>query len=70
MLQYVLHFPKGEKFVSLLKNADTEEGQATLDEERLRLRQLIRQQLADEALVADADEGKAKGLLRPQTVKV
>ena len=63
VLQYVLHFPKGEKYVSLLKKADNEEAQLALDKERSRLRAIVRQQLADEALVADVDEGKSKGLL-------
>lgn len=38
LLQYVLHFPKGEKYVSLLKDADDPADQARLESERARLR--------------------------------
>lgn len=60
-LQYVLHFPRGEKFVSLLKQAETPEAQEILEKERARLRALVQQSLADEALIGDEDEGKGKG---------
>ena len=58
-LEYVMNFPKGEKYISLLKEAETPEAQAHLDAERIRLRALVKKQLAEEALVADADEGRS-----------
>jgi hypothetical protein len=58
-LHYVLHFPKGEKYVSLLKQCDDGEDQERLEAERDRLRKLVQKQLAEEALVAEADEGKS-----------
>lgn len=58
-MQYVLHFPKGEKYVSLLKDAPESADQARLEAERARLRALVRQQLAEAALVAEADEGRS-----------
>lgn len=58
-LQYVIHFPKGEKYVSLLKDADTPEAQTRLEEERTRLKKLVKLQLAEMALVAEADEGRS-----------
>ncbi|GAB4819147.1 hypothetical protein N2152v2_006193 [Parachlorella kessleri] len=58
-LQYVLHFPKGEKYVSLLKEAPTPEEQQKLEAERARLRALARKQLAEAALVTEADEGRS-----------
>ena len=57
-LQYVMHFPKGEKFVSLLKNADDPESQARLEVERTRLRGLVRRQMADDMLLSEANEGR------------
>jgi hypothetical protein len=53
-----MHFPKGEKFVSLLKDAATPEAQARLDAERTRLRGLVRRQLADERLLSEVNEGR------------
>eukprot|EP00889_Picochlorum_renovo_P002257 jgi/Picre1/29287/NNA_004679.t1 len=50
-LEYVLHFPKGEKYVSLLRDADTAEAQAHLESERRRLREIVKQKLRDDAIV-------------------
>ncbi|KAL4437487.1 hypothetical protein ABPG77_003468 [Micractinium sp. CCAP 211/92] len=58
-LEYVLHFPKAEKYVSILRQADTAEAQEALDAERSRLRALVKRQLAEAALLAEADEGAA-----------
>ena len=57
VVQYVMHFPRGEKYVSILKQADSAEAQAILDAERSRLRALVRQQLAEAAMLAEPDEG-------------
>ena len=59
-LEYVLHFPKGEKYVSLLKDTDDAEAQAHLQNERERLRAIVKQQLRDEAIVNELDEGEGK----------
>lgn len=56
-LQYVLHFPKGERYVSILKDAAEPEAQAKLDAERTRLKAVIKHQLAESALLTEADEG-------------
>lgn len=56
-LEYILHFPKGEKYVSLLKDADDPEAQEHLKSERNRLRLLVKQQLRDEAIVNELNEG-------------
>ncbi|KAL6758802.1 hypothetical protein V8C86DRAFT_1411008 [Haematococcus lacustris] len=40
-LMYVRHFPAGEKYVSLLRQADSPETQAALDQERRRLHALV-----------------------------
>ncbi|KAG2484668.1 hypothetical protein HYH03_016555 [Edaphochlamys debaryana] len=58
-LQYVLNFPKGEKYVSILKNVEDPEAQKHLETERERLRGVIRMQLAEVAAVTEADEGRA-----------
>lgn len=58
-LQYVLNFPKGEKYISILKNAEEPEAQAHLETERSRLRALVKQQLAEAALLGEADEGRS-----------
>lgn len=58
-MHYVLHFPKGEKYVSILKQCDDGEDQERLEAERDRLMKLVQKQLAEEALVAEADEGKS-----------
>eukprot|EP00884_Botryococcus_braunii_P012586 jgi/Botrbrau1/21328/Bobra.0184s0038.1 len=63
-LQYVKYFPKGERYVSLLRNAEDAAGQARLDAERERLRALVRRKVADLAMVTQPDEGA--GLTRPQ----
>lgn len=59
-LEYVLHYPKGEKYVSLLKDAEDPAAQEHLIKERARLRALVKQQLAEEALLAEADEGRSR----------
>lgn len=56
-LQYVMHFPKGERYVSIVKDAAEPEAQAALLAERARLRKLIKHQMAETAMIADADEG-------------
>ena len=70
--QYVLHFPRGEKYVSLLRPAADPGAAAALDAERARLRALVRTQLAEAALLGDADEGAAlaarQGLAYPSRV--
>ena len=64
-LEYVLHFPKGEKYVSILKNSqDGPEAQKTLESERKRLRILVKKQLADEAIVNEMDEGNSRAAIR------
>ncbi len=59
VMQYVLHFPHGEKYVSIVKQADTAEAQALLDAERSRLHGLIAKQLTEAAMLAEPDEGNA-----------
>ena len=65
----MLHFPRGEKYVSLLRQAAEPGAAAALDAERARLRLLVRAQLAEAALLGDADEGAAlaarQGLAHP-----
>lgn len=56
-LQYVLHFPKGERYVSILKEAAEPEAQAKLEAERTRLKAVIKHQLAESAMLTEADEG-------------
>lgn len=56
-LQYVMHFPKGERYVSIVKGAADPAAQAKLESERKRLKAMIRQQLAESAMLAEADEG-------------
>ncbi|BDA48056.1 probable rRNA-processing protein EFG1 at N-terminal half [Coccomyxa sp. Obi] len=58
-LQYVMHFPKGEKYVSILRNAEDPAAQAALMAERERLRALVHKQQADIAMLTEADEGAA-----------
>lgn len=58
-LLYVMHFPKGEKYVSILKSCDNPEAQAALDAERHRLKVIVRKRMAEEALIAEADEGRS-----------
>jgi len=60
--QYVTHFPKEEKYVSLLRQADEPEAQASLDAQRARLRGLARARAADAALVAEPNEGRSLAL--------
>lgn len=56
-MQYVVHFPKGERYVSILKEATEPQAQVVLAAERARLKKLIKHQMAETALIADADEG-------------
>ncbi|DBA91221.1 TPA: hypothetical protein ACH3X2_004095 [Trebouxia sp. C0005] len=56
-LQYVMHFPKGERYVSIVKEAADPAAQAKLETERKRLKAMIRHQLAESAMLAQADEG-------------
>ena len=65
-LQYVMHFPKGEKYVSLLRDApaDAPEAQLHLQAERQRLMRLVKQQVAESAAVTEADEGIKAGQVR------
>ena len=55
-LHYVLNFPKGYKYVSILKqDGDTE----YLNEKREKLRQKIKENLVKDALIGEANEGGA-----------
>ena len=56
-LEYILNFPKGEKYVSLLKDSEDPEAQEHLESERKRLRLLVKQQMRDEAIVNELNEG-------------
>ena len=58
----MIHFPKGERYVSILKQAADPAAQAQLESERSRLMALVRHQLAEKALLADADEGLGKAI--------
>jgi len=42
----VRHFPAGVKYVSLLRQADTPEAQAQLEQKRAKLRTMVAQRLA------------------------
>jgi hypothetical protein len=53
----IQHFPKDEKYVSLFV---TDGDQVHAAAERLRLRALIKTQRAEEALLAEKDEGAAR----------
>ena len=64
-LQYVVNFPKGEKYVSLLRNAEDPEAQKVLEAERTRLRTKVQQQMADIAMITQADEGNPRLLKQP-----
>ena len=61
-----MHFPKCEKYVSLLRDAseDAPDAQAHLASERARLRLLVKHQVAESAAVTEADEGRAGGQVR------
>jgi len=59
-LEYVLHFPKGEKYVSLLKDAEEPEAQEHLEAERKRLRAKVKQKLLDDAIVNEPNEGQGQ----------
>ena len=56
-LQYVVNYPKGEKYVSLLRNAEDPEAQKVLEAERKRIRAKVRQHLADIAMITQPNEG-------------
>ena len=58
-VQYVLHFPKGEKYVSVLKTVEDPEAQRVIAAERERLRGLVHRQMAEAAMLAEPDEGAA-----------
>ena len=58
-LQYVLHFPRTEKYVSVLKAAPDAAAQEQLEAERARLRGLVRQHLAEVAMLTQGDEGRS-----------
>ncbi|GLI59630.1 hypothetical protein VaNZ11_001555, partial [Volvox africanus] len=58
-LMYVKHFPKGEKYVSILRDVEDPEAQKNLEAERERLRAIMRRQVAEVAAVTEADEGRA-----------
>lgn len=45
--------------MSILKSGESPEAQAELDEKRRRLRALVRKNLAEEAMLAEPDEGRA-----------
>ena len=59
LLQYVVHFPKGEKYVSILRDAEEPAAQVALIVQRDRLRALVHKQQAEIAMVTEADEGAA-----------
>lgn len=61
-LQYVTHFPPGEKYVSLLVDADSPEAREVQQRQRTRLRALVNAQQAERALLQEADEGLQGGL--------
>lgn len=54
----MLHFPKGEKYVSLLKDPEDPDAKAHVESERSRLRALVKQQLRDDAIVNELNEGQ------------
>ena len=60
-----MHFPKGEKYVSLLRNASSEDAQKVLEAERQRIRAKVKQQLADIAMITQADEGLPQATQQP-----
>lgn len=58
-LLYILHFPKAEKYVSLLKTPEDAAERARVEAERARLRRAVAARLRDSAAVTEADEGRA-----------
>ena len=60
-----MHFPKGEKYVSLLRNASSEDAQRVLKDERQRIRAKVKQQLADIAIITQVDEGLPQATQQP-----
>ena len=64
-LQYVVNYPKGEKYVSLLRNTEDPEAQKALEAERKRIRAKVKQQLADIAMITQPDEGNPQVLKQP-----
>ncbi|KDD73077.1 hypothetical protein H632_c2562p0, partial [Helicosporidium sp. ATCC 50920] len=56
-LEYVLFFPRGEKYVSLLKGSEAEEDKGKRQEDIARLRVLAAERRAAEAQLTEADEG-------------
>ena len=60
-----MHFPKGEKYVSLLRNASSKGAQRWLEAERQRIRAKVKQQLADIAMITQVDEGLPQATQQP-----
>lgn len=56
-LQYVLHFPKEEKYVSIIQKLEDPEAAAAVVAQLTRLKAIVHSRLRDAALLADADEG-------------
>ena len=69
-VQYVTHFPKGEVYVSIIKSAESPEAQKELDEKRARLRALVKESLAEEAMLAEPDEGRRRRAPESQPAQV
>lgn len=60
-LSYVVNFPPGEVYVPLLRDPEgSEENRRRVLAERQRLRKLVRDRLAETALITEGDEGRAK----------
>ncbi len=57
--QYVTHFPKEEKYVSILKRPEDPAAAQQVAAEVARLRALVHARAQDAALVADVDEGRS-----------
>ena len=60
-MQYVLHFPRGERYVSIIKEPEGAEERAAVHSERARLLALIDSNIANQAIVTEADEGRHLG---------
>lgn len=56
-LQYVLHFPKEEKYISIIQTPEDPTAAAAVLAQIARLKTIVRSRLRDGALLADADEG-------------
>ena len=66
-MQYVVFFPKGHKYVSILKQATVPEEQAMLNDKRQLLQSLARQRQQDEAMLAGVDTGPVQLCPSPAT---